>query len=73
MLVSQSQQGYPDQPGVGMTTEEADTFFSTSSTYNRPRPFNEIVSSVQGSFDFLQDSELEQQNGEQRGNFSCFS
>lgn len=60
MLAPQTQQAFPDQPGAGLPSEE-DTFFSTSN-FNRPRPFNEIVSSVQGSFNFLQDSEIEQQN-----------
>lgn len=60
MLGSQTQQPFPDQSGV--PTNEEDTFFSTSTFSTRPRPFNEIVSSVQGSFNFLQDSELEQQN-----------
>lgn len=34
------------------------SFFSTVSI-NRPRQFKEIVSSVQGNFDFLQESQIE--------------
>lgn len=58
MLGSQAQQAFPDQTGV---PSEEDTFFTTAN-FSGPRPFNEIVSSVQGSFNFLQDSEIEQQN-----------
>ena len=35
-----------------------DSFFSTGPPYHK-RAFNEIVSSVQGSFDFLQESHLD--------------
>jgi len=37
---------------------EDSSFFSTVSI-NRPRQFKEIVSSVQGNFDFLQESQID--------------
>jgi len=46
--------------GGGNTESEVvdDAFFSTA-FHNKQRPFNEIVSSVQGNFNFLQDSEID--------------
>lgn len=41
--------------------EEQDSFFSTPAQLGRQREFQEIVSSVQGSFNFLQESEIEKQ------------
>jgi len=54
-----AQQQQQQQPEVADRAEDA--FFSTPAFQQEPRPFNEIVSSVRGNFDFLQDSELEQQ------------
>ncbi|GAB1599836.1 caprin-1-like isoform X2 [Argonauta hians] len=36
-----------------------DSFFSTGSSFHRHRPFQEIVSSVQGNFNFLQESTID--------------
>ncbi|XP_064634204.1 caprin-1-like isoform X2 [Lineus longissimus] len=46
--------------GGGNTESEVvdDAFFSTA-FHNKQRPFNEIVSSVQGNFNFLQDSQID--------------
>lgn len=35
------------------------SFFTTGSSFPRHRPFQEIVSSVQGSFNFLQESTID--------------
>jgi len=59
-----------------MTTAEADAFFNTpvsqpvgqqadlaSTAFSQPpRPFQEIVSSVQGNFNFLQESTIEMES-----------
>lgn len=38
---------------------DSDSFFSTGTSFPRQRPFQEIVSSVQGSFNFLQESTID--------------
>lgn len=62
-MLGQPQQSAPlqlDEPTTDATAPAAeDTFFSTQ-PFPQPRPFNEIVSSVTGTFDFLQDSQIEQ-------------
>ncbi|CAH1786665.1 unnamed protein product [Owenia fusiformis] len=60
----QQQQLNPDMISQdGQLTNVAapeDAFFATGpSEYIRSRPFNEIVSSVQGNYNFLQDSEID--------------
>lgn len=46
---------------VGTTDNniDGDSFFSTGTSFPRQRPFQEIVSSVQGSFNFLQESTID--------------
>ena len=55
---SSNQQQLIDEPATDSAAPEADTFFSTV-PFPQPRPFNEIVSSVQANFTFLQDSEID--------------
>lgn len=49
-----------DNLAQSLPAEQDDSFFTTPS-YNGQRAFTEIVSSVQGPFDFLQDSHIESQ------------
>ena len=51
----QQQQPQSQQPEAAFVD---DSFFSTIYA-NKTRPFSEIVSSVQGNFNFLQDSEID--------------
>lgn len=39
--------------------QEYHAYSAASAAYSRQRPFQEIVSSVQGSFNFLQESEID--------------
>lgn len=47
--------------GAGYSQDQDDSFFTTTA-YSERRAFNEIVSSVQGTFNFLQDSTIESPN-----------
>ena len=49
-------------PNMERTYLEQDDSFFTTPTFNEQRAFTDIVSSVQGTYDFLQDSHIESQS-----------